>query len=92
VVVRSGFSLRNHERTKGTSDSAIPKRKTPLRALANACSTTSCTLGGVFLFGMALSLVPFVLSWFLREKPLRTTTREAEEGSTIQLGFEVPES
>jgi MFS family permease len=37
-------------------------------------------LSGVFLFGMALSLVPFVLSWFLREIPLRTTvSRTAEE-------------
>src|SRR5215475_5053570 len=30
------------------------------------------SLSGVFLFGTALSLVPFVLSWFLQEKPLRT--------------------
>ena len=29
TVVRSGTSLRNHERTKGTSASAIPNRKTP---------------------------------------------------------------
>jgi EmrB/QacA subfamily drug resistance transporter len=50
------------------------------------------SLSGVFLFGMALSLVPFVLSWFLEEKPLRTTVaRDAEEeplGATGQFGFE----
>ena len=50
------------------------------------------SLSGVFLFGMALALVPFVLSWFLREKPLRTTVRrDAEEeplGATGQFGFE----
>jgi EmrB/QacA subfamily drug resistance transporter len=50
------------------------------------------SLSGVFLFGMALALVPFVLSWFLREKPLRTTVaRESEDeplGATAQFGFE----
>jgi EmrB/QacA subfamily drug resistance transporter len=33
-------------------------------------------LDGVFLFGMALAVVPFVLSWLLREVPLRTTLAE----------------
>jgi EmrB/QacA subfamily drug resistance transporter len=52
------------------------------------------SLSGVFLFGMALSLVPFVLSWFLREKPLRTTiARETEEVPASQFVFEeLPES
>jgi EmrB/QacA subfamily drug resistance transporter len=53
------------------------------------------SLSGVFLFGMALSLVPFVLSWFLREKPLRTTVaRDAEEeplASAGQFAWESPE-
>jgi MFS family permease len=39
-------------------------------------------LHGVFLFGMVLAIVPFVLSWFLREVPLRTTLRPAAELST----------
>jgi EmrB/QacA subfamily drug resistance transporter len=30
-------------------------------------------LHGVFLFGVAMAAIPFVLSWFLREVPLRTT-------------------
>jgi MFS family permease len=52
------------------------------------------SLSGVFLFGMALSLVPFVLSWFLQEKPLRTTiARETEEVPAGQFVFEeLPES
>jgi hypothetical protein len=61
-------------------------------------------LSGMFLFGMVLSLVPFVLSWFLREKPLRTTVMSAGEveaigaadlgdlGETGQFVFESPES
>jgi EmrB/QacA subfamily drug resistance transporter len=42
-------------------------------------------LHGVFLWGMAIAIVPFVLSWFLQEVPLRTTlahqpaSRAAEE-------------
>jgi EmrB/QacA subfamily drug resistance transporter len=30
-------------------------------------------LHGVFLWGMAIAIVPFALSWFLKELPLRTT-------------------
>jgi EmrB/QacA subfamily drug resistance transporter len=37
------------------------------------------SLHGVFLFGMALAAVPFVLSWFLKEVPLRTTVARAAE-------------
>jgi len=37
------------------------------------------SLSGVFLFGTALALVPFVLSWFLKEVPLRTTIGRASE-------------
>jgi len=38
-------------------------------------------LSGVFLFGMVLSLVPFALSWFLKEIPLRTTIARAAESA-----------
>jgi EmrB/QacA subfamily drug resistance transporter len=37
-----------------------------LHAFANS-------LHGVFLFGTALAVVPFILSWFLKEVPLRAT-------------------
>ena len=37
------------------------------------------SLHGVFLFGMALAAVPFILSWFLKEVPLRTTVARAAE-------------
>jgi EmrB/QacA subfamily drug resistance transporter len=36
-------------------------------------------LHGVFLFGMGLALVPFILAWFLKEVPLRTTLEPAAE-------------
>ena len=51
-------------------------------------------LSGVFLFGTVLALAPFVLSWFLQEKPLRTTVaREAEDEplGPAGLAWEAPE-
>jgi EmrB/QacA subfamily drug resistance transporter len=36
-------------------------------------------LHGVFLFGMGLAVVPFILAWFLKEVPLRTTLEPAAE-------------
>jgi EmrB/QacA subfamily drug resistance transporter len=37
------------------------------------------SLHGVFLFGMALAVVPFVLSWFLKEVPLRATLAPTDD-------------
>jgi hypothetical protein len=39
-------------------------------------------LHGVFLFGMVLAVVPFLLSWLLKEVPLRTTLAPAAELTT----------
>jgi hypothetical protein len=57
-----------------------------LDAFANA-------LHGVFLFGMVLAVVPFVLSWFLKEVPLRTTLNRSAEVSAEQgaAGVATPE-
>jgi EmrB/QacA subfamily drug resistance transporter len=41
-------------------------------------------LHGVFLWGMALAVVPFVLSWLLKEVPLRTTLEPAVEATAAQ--------
>ena len=42
------------------------------------------SLHGVFLFGMALAVVPFLLSWLLKEVPLRTSLAETPELPTEQ--------
>jgi len=39
----------------------------------------SHALHGVFLWGMVMAIVPFALSWLLREVPLRTTLESAAE-------------
>ena len=41
-------------------------------------------LHSVFLFGVALSIVPFALSWLLKEVPLRTTISRSAEVSAEQ--------
>ncbi|MDX6465808.1 MAG: hypothetical protein QOI27_848, partial [Gaiellaceae bacterium] len=41
-------------------------------------------LHGVFLWGMAIAIVPFALSWFLAEVPLRTTLGRSAELASEQ--------
>jgi uncharacterized membrane protein len=53
----------------------------------------SHSLHAVFLWGMAISVVPFALSWMLREVPLRTTLHrtdlDVEEAAAGGMGSEV---
>jgi hypothetical protein len=42
------------------------------------------SLHGVFLFGMVLAVVPFVLSWLLKVVPLRTTLGRSAETAAEQ--------
>jgi EmrB/QacA subfamily drug resistance transporter len=48
-------------------------RHLPPAVHADFLHAFSQALHGVFLWGMGLAIVPFVLSWFLKEVPLRTT-------------------
>jgi EmrB/QacA subfamily drug resistance transporter len=56
-------------------------KRLPPKVHADFLTAFAHSLHGVFLFGMALTLVPFVLSWFLKEVPLRTTVARAAEGA-----------
>ena len=51
------------------------------------------SLHGVFLFGTALAVVPFVLSWFLKEVPLRSTLSPAGDLATVEeaIGAATPD-
>jgi EmrB/QacA subfamily drug resistance transporter len=51
----------------------------PAAVHADFLHAFSHALHGVFLFGMVLAVVPFVLSWFLKEVPLRTTLAPVAE-------------
>jgi EmrB/QacA subfamily drug resistance transporter len=68
----------------------------PPKAHADFLTAFAHSLHGVFLFGMALTLVPFVLSWLLKEVPLRTTVARAAETAppepSGQLAWETKES
>ena len=39
----------------------------------------SHALNGVFIWGLAIAVIPFALSWFLKEVPLRTTVHRSAE-------------
>ena len=46
------------------------------------------SLHGVFLWGTAIAVIPFVLSWFLKEVPLRTTLQRSAELSAEEAAAE----
>jgi hypothetical protein len=50
----------------------------------------SHALHGVFLWGMAMAIVPFALSWLLREVPLRTTLEQPGEFGAEQTSAATP--
>src|ERR671934_353681 len=54
-------------------------RHLPVAIHADFLQAFAHALHGVFLWGMAMAAVPFVLSWLLREVPLRTTLAPAAE-------------
>ena len=53
----------------------------PPKVHADFLAAFASSLHGVFLFGMAMAAVPFVLSWFLKEVPLRTTVARAVDSA-----------
>ena len=53
----------------------------PPKVHADFLAAFAHSLHGVFLFGMAMAAVPFVLSWFLKEVPLRTTVARAVDSA-----------
>ena len=50
----------------------------------------SHALNGVFIWGMAIAMIPFALSWFLKEVPLRTTVHRASEPAVGATEFPCP--
>jgi hypothetical protein len=53
----------------------------PPNVHADFLQAFSHSLHGVFLWGMAISAIPFALSWLLKEVPLRTTVGPASEAA-----------
>ena len=53
----------------------------PPNVHADFLQAFSHSLHGVFLWGMAISVIPFALSWLLKEVPLRTTVGAVRGGA-----------
>jgi hypothetical protein len=53
-------------------------RHLPPKIQAQFLHAFAHALHGVFLFGLVISIIPFVLSLFLKEVPLRTSFESAE--------------
>jgi EmrB/QacA subfamily drug resistance transporter len=68
----------------GVQLSPAAARKLPPAVHADFLQAFAHSLHGVFLWGMAIAVVPFVLSWFLREVPLRSTLHRSAELSAEQ--------
>jgi EmrB/QacA subfamily drug resistance transporter len=68
VTLPAGFS------TSGASVNPAALKKLPAPVHADVVHAFSLALHPVFLFAIPVALVAFVLSWFLREVPLRTTS------------------
>jgi EmrB/QacA subfamily drug resistance transporter len=63
----------------GVQLNPVQIKSLPPKVHADVLQAFAHSLHGVFLFGMGLAAVPFVLSWLLKEVPLRTTiARDAE--------------
>jgi EmrB/QacA subfamily drug resistance transporter len=56
-------------------------KQLPPNVHADFLQAFSHSLHGVFLWGMAISAIPFALSWLLKEVPLRTTVGGAAEAA-----------
>ena len=61
-------------------------RALPPDVHADFLQVFSNALHGVFLWGMVIAIVPFALSWLIREVPLRTTLGRAAPGAAPAAG------
>jgi EmrB/QacA subfamily drug resistance transporter len=76
----------------GVHLSPAQAKRLPPAVHADFLQAFAHALHGVFLFGMVIAIVPFVLSWLLKEVPLRATlTRAAELGAEQAPGGGTPD-
>ncbi len=69
----------------GVHLSPAQAKQLPPTVHADFLQAFSHSLHGVFLWGMAMAVVPFILSWLLKEVPLRTTIARATEQAPTAL-------
>jgi EmrB/QacA subfamily drug resistance transporter len=72
----------------GVQLSPAAAQQLPPAVHADFLQAFSHALHGVFLCGLAIAVIPFILSWFLKEVPLRTTLHQAVEPGAEQVTAE----
>src|SRR5262249_61916131 len=79
-------SPRRAAASRGRGVHLQPEQATPPPPLVHAdfLNAFAHALHGVFLWGVALAVIPAVLAWLLKEVPLRTTVGPAAELSSEQ--------
>ncbi len=68
----------------GVQLSPAAARQLPPTVHADFLQAFAHSLHGVFLWGLAIAVIPFALSWLLKEVPLRTTLSRSAELSAEQ--------
>ena len=68
----------------GVQLSPAAARQLPPTVHADFLQAFAHALHGVFLWGMAIAVIPFALSWLLKEVPLRSTLHRSAELSAEQ--------
>jgi EmrB/QacA subfamily drug resistance transporter len=64
----------------------------PPQVHAQFLDAFASSLHGVFLWGVLMAVIPFALSWLLKEVPLRTTLHPGESGGAESDGVPEPVS
>ena len=78
-----GVTLPSGVSATGAAANPALLRKLPAAVRADVQHAFSLALHPVFLAAIPVALVAFVLSWFLREVPLRAVTRSADLGEGL---------
>jgi EmrB/QacA subfamily drug resistance transporter len=68
----------------GVNISPAEAKKLPPAMHTDFLNAFAHSLHGVFLFGVVLAIIPFVLSWFLREVPLRTSLGTIDDAAAAE--------
>lgn len=70
---------------KGLSSSAATLKTLPPEILHKVLTAFASSFHDVFLFGIPFAVVAFVIALFLKESPLRASTREEAAGEGLEL-------
>jgi EmrB/QacA subfamily drug resistance transporter len=79
-------SVSAHLNTKSLQQSTASMAHIPAAILHDILTAFSSAFHDVFLITVPFALITFCLSFFLRETPLKTSTKETAEGESFETG------